>query len=174
MDRHTHNTATTVTLRMCTTAFCNKPHTQCNNNNNNVHILLCLSDFVLQVTRSTDLVRVEQSAETEPLSPELFPNCGDADNIDQWSASSPPSTDTEDPVDMGIDEQSASMASCVRKATEEELPMIVVYRTGSIQVHISPSIKNLRGAKVLKLSTVEYFRGFQERETKKNLAIKCL
>ena len=81
----------------------------------------------------------KELAETEPPSPELFPNCGDADNIDQWSASSPPSTDTEDPVDMGIDEQSASMASCIRKATEGELPMIVAYRTGSIQVHISPN-----------------------------------
>ena len=120
-----------------------------------------------------------QSAGLEPHSLADFsvpsPNCMDSD-IDRWSASSPPSSDTED-TDLGIEpaEKGASIASCVWKATEEEFPMIVEDRRRSIEVHLSPHLEeNFRGSGVLKLSTEEYFRRIQERESKKNLAIKCL
>ena len=77
---------------------------------------------------------------------------------------------------MGIEaaKEGASIASCVWKATEEEFPMIVEDRRRSVQVHLSPHLENFRRSEVLKLSTEEYFRRIQERESQKNLAIKCL
>ena len=102
------------------------------------------------------------------------PNSTESD-IDRWSASSPPSSN-EDDTDMGIEpaKEGTSIASCVWKATEEEFPMIVEDRSRSIQVHLSPDLDYFRGSDVLKLSTKEYFRRIQQRESQKNLAIKCL
>ena len=77
---------------------------------------------------------------------------------------------------MGIEpaKEGTSIASCVWKATEEEFPMIVEDRSRSIQVHLSPDLDYFQGSDVLKLSTKEYFRRIQQRESQKNLAIKCL
>ena len=95
------------------------------------------------------------------------PNSTESD-IDQWSASSPPSSDKEDTA-IGIEEG----ASCVWKESEE-FPMIVEDQRHCIQVHLSPHSEKFQGLEVLKLSTKEYFRRIQQRESRKDLAIKCL
>lgn len=96
-------------------------------------------------------------------------------DIDQWSASSPPSSPDDDvdrDMDLGNEAVGrASLASCVWKATEEEFPMIGESGRHCIQVHLSP---NFGGSEVLRLSTEEYFRRIQERERQKILTIKCL
>lgn len=87
-------------------------------------------------------------------------------DIDRWSASSPPSSDKEDTA-MGIEDG----ASCV---WNEPFPIIVEDQRRSIQVHLIPHSETFRGLEVLKLSTKEYFRRIQQRESRKDLAIKCL
>lgn len=124
-----------------------------------------------------------EDPETQQPEPPSFhssvPSHNSADwDIDQWSASSPPSSPDDDgdrDTDLGNEAVGrASLASCVWKATEEEFPMIVESRRHCIQVHLSPSLGNFGGSEVLRLSTEEYFRRIQERERRKNLTIKCL
>ena len=113
----------------------------------------------------------------QPPSFDFSPSSTSTDtDIERWSASSPPSSDTDD-TDRKVErpeEGASSLAPYVWKATEEEFPMIVEDQKHSIEVHLSPDLDNFRGSEVLKLSTEEYFRRLQERERWKNLAIKCL
>ena len=85
------------------------------------------------------------------------PNSTESD-IDRWSVSSLPSSDKEDTA-IG-NEEGASKNS--------KFPMIVEDQRRCIEVYLSPHSEKFQGLEVLKLSTKE------QRESRKDLAIKCL
>ena len=60
--------------------------------------------------------------------------------IEAWSASSPPSSASED-NEFAQFEPSTSVSSLIKEATEGELPMIVVDETRSVEVHLSSDLE---------------------------------
>ena len=96
-------------------------------------------------------------------------------DIDAWSASSPPKSASEGDLTSEHDsESSTSLALHVAQATEVELPMIVVDEHRGLEVHLSADMERHAGARILKLSTEEYFIRMLEKEKKTKIALKCL
>lgn len=64
--------------------------------------------------------------------------------------------------DACINEANQSGATQVNY--EEELPIVVVDKQRSLEVHLSPELQGIKGAEVLRLSTEEYFSRIQQQE----------